>query len=54
MAEKMEKLSKVPERCAAMGRAGRAKVERDFTWERFLKRFGEKAEELVRGQSERR
>ncbi|MEW6036216.1 MAG: glycosyltransferase family 4 protein [Candidatus Micrarchaeota archaeon] len=47
MAGRMEALSKSPERCAEMGKSGRAKVEKDFTWERFLKRFGEKAEELV-------
>jgi glycosyltransferase involved in cell wall biosynthesis len=51
MAEKMEALSKDPERSVQMGKAGRAKVARDFTWERFLKRFGEKAEELARANS---
>ena len=31
----------------AMGKAGRAKVARDFTWENFTKRFEEKAREVV-------
>ncbi|MCI0503517.1 glycosyltransferase family 4 protein [Candidatus Micrarchaeota archaeon] len=48
MAGKMEFLANDTERCAQMGKEGRAKVERDFTWETFLKRFEEKAEELVR------
>lgn len=48
MAEKMEWLAKHPERCAEMGKAGRRKVQRDFTWERFLKRFEEKAREVAR------
>ncbi len=47
MAGKMELLSKSPERCSQMGKEGRAKVGRDFTWEAFLKRFSEKAEELA-------
>ena len=36
MAEKMELISKDEERAVCMGRAGRAKVERDFTWDKFL------------------
>jgi glycosyltransferase involved in cell wall biosynthesis len=52
MAERMEQLSKDEERCRNMGRAGRSKVERDFTWERFLSRFEEKAEEMVRAKAE--
>lgn len=47
MSEKMEWLSKNPDRCQAMGRAGRKKVEKEFTWEKFLKRFEEKAKEIV-------
>lgn len=47
MAGKMELLAKDPDRCAAMGKAGRLKVERDFTWAKFLKRFEERANELV-------
>ena len=46
MAGKMEWLAKHPERCAEMGKTGRRKVQRDFTWERFLKRFEEKAREI--------
>ncbi len=53
MAGKMESLAKDPERCAQMGKEGRAKVERDFTWGVFLKRFGEKAEELSKKGSGR-
>lgn len=51
MAGKMELLAKDPERCSQMGKAGRAKVERDFTWEKFLNRFGEKANELANAGS---
>ncbi len=47
MAAKMEALAKNPERSQKMGRAGRAKVEKEFTWERFMKRFEEKASELI-------
>lgn len=47
MSEKMEWLAKNPEKCAIMGKAGRKKVEKEFTWEKFLKRFEEKAKELV-------
>jgi glycosyltransferase involved in cell wall biosynthesis len=54
MAERMEQLSKDEERCRTMGRSGRSKVEQEFTWEKFLTRFEEKAEEMVRRQNERR
>ena len=47
-------ISKDEERCRAMGRAGRSKVEREFTWEKFLTRFEEKAEEMVRQANQRR
>ncbi|MEW6748392.1 MAG: glycosyltransferase family 4 protein [Candidatus Micrarchaeota archaeon] len=47
MAGRMEKLAKDQELCASMGKIGRRKVKRDFTWEAFLKRFSEKAEELM-------
>ncbi len=50
MAGRMEALAKDPERCVQMGREGRAKVAREYTWEAFLKRFGEKAEELAQGR----
>jgi glycosyltransferase involved in cell wall biosynthesis len=46
MAEKMEWLAKNPEACEKMGKAGRRKVQKYFTWENFLKRFEEKAVEL--------
>jgi len=47
MAARMEWLSRNPEKCALMGRNGRKKAEKKFTWERFLKRFEEKAKETV-------
>jgi len=46
MAERMGLIARDPELAARMGRSGRAKVIRDFSWDRFLARFGEKAEEL--------
>jgi glycosyltransferase involved in cell wall biosynthesis len=48
MAGKMEALTADPEICARMGRAGRKKAEKEFSWERFLKRFEEKARELAK------
>ncbi len=50
LAGKMESLSRDPQRCAEMGKAGRAKVERDFTWDAFLARFEAKALEIVEGK----
>ena len=47
MAGRMESLSKDPERCASMGKEGRSKIEREFTWEIFLKRFEQKAQDLI-------
>ncbi len=47
MAGRMEWLAKRPEKCEAMGKAGRAKVVKEFTWRNFLKRFEEKTEEIV-------
>ena len=47
MAERMEHLAKNPEESIAMGKAGRRKVVERFTWERFLRRFGEKADEVI-------
>lgn len=51
MAGRMEMLANDEERCARMGKAGRKKVEKDFSWESFLRRFEEKAKELVASQS---
>lgn len=48
MAGKMEWLANNQDRCEEMGKYGRRKVQRDFTWEIFLKRFEEKARELSR------
>ncbi len=47
MAQRMAQLADDPELCVRMGRQGREKVLRDFGWDRFLKRFGEKAGELA-------
>ncbi|HID73330.1 TPA: hypothetical protein EYP38_05305 [Candidatus Micrarchaeota archaeon] len=46
MAQKMEWLAGNPDSCEMMGKAGREKVLKRFTWEHFLRRFGEKAKEL--------
>jgi alpha-1,3/alpha-1,6-mannosyltransferase len=54
MAEKMEWLSKNPDQCARMGRIGRKKVEKDFTWDKFLKRFEEKANEVINSDGSRK
>ncbi|MFH1393766.1 MAG: glycosyltransferase family 4 protein [Candidatus Micrarchaeota archaeon] len=48
MADKMELLAKDPDRCASMGKSGKAKVVKKFTWGLFLKRFGQKARELAK------
>ena len=47
LAQAMEWMSKNPEKVANMGRAGKMKVEKDFTWEKFLRRFEEKTHELI-------
>lgn len=47
MSEKMEWLAKNPDKVEAMGKRGRKKVESSFTWDAFLKRFEEKAKEIV-------
>lgn len=47
MAGRMSWLANNPDACQAMGRSGRKKVLDKFTWERFLRRFGQKAEELL-------
>jgi len=49
MAQSMDFLAGNPDLCAEMGKAGREKVKKNFTWEHFLKRFEEKAEELAKG-----
>ncbi len=48
MAEAMIRLAEDPDGCERMGRAGRKKVLRDFTWKSFLKRFEAKAREIAR------
>ena len=47
MAEKMEWLAQNPDTCEKMGRAGKEKVNKYFTWDYFLKRFEEKALEMI-------
>jgi len=47
MAEKMCMLVARPELAEEMGRKGREKVETQFTWKRFLKRFEEKTDDLL-------
>ncbi len=47
MAQRMASLAADPEVCERMGKAGRRKALRDFTWKRFLARFEEKAKELA-------
>jgi glycosyltransferase involved in cell wall biosynthesis len=47
MAQRMAWIADHPDEREAMGRAGRKKVVRDFSWDRFLARFGEKAAELA-------
>ncbi|MBN1170314.1 glycosyltransferase, partial [Candidatus Micrarchaeota archaeon] len=46
LAKAMEWVARNPDKAASMGKAGRIKVETDFTWEKFLKRFEEKAKEV--------
>ena len=48
MAEKMGLLAGDPELARKLGIAGRKKVARQFTWERFLRRFDEKAREVAK------
>jgi len=48
MAQRMAQLAERPELLEEMGRRGRKKAETKFTWKRFLDRFGEKAEELIK------
>jgi glycosyltransferase involved in cell wall biosynthesis len=48
MADRMEQLSKDPELNVLMGKSGREKVMKKFTWDLFLKRFEQKAIELVK------
>jgi glycosyltransferase involved in cell wall biosynthesis len=47
MAQRMDALAKDPELCQRMGKAGRAKVVRDYRWEIFLERFGGMAQEVA-------
>lgn len=50
MAQMMERLAKRPELAEEMGKTGRKKVIKKFTWERFLKRFEQKARELSKSE----
>jgi len=47
MQEKMAYLAGHPDAVAAMGRAGRRHVQANYTWKRFLSRFGEKCREIA-------
>ena len=47
MASKMEWLTRHPDANAKMGRAGRHKVEKKFTWEIFLSSFEQRARETA-------
>jgi glycosyltransferase involved in cell wall biosynthesis len=47
MAERMGILARDPELCERMGKEGRRKVLGKYSWEYFLKRFEEKAKEVV-------
>jgi len=47
MTRAMEWLARHPQKCAEMGKAGRKKVEKEFTWDAFLKRFEERAKEIA-------
>jgi glycosyltransferase involved in cell wall biosynthesis len=54
MSEKMAWLAKRPDECAKMGRAGRKKVEEEYTWERFLHRFEDEAKKTIAQANEKR
>jgi len=51
MADRMAYLAERPELAEEMGRNGRRRVEEKFSWERFLRRFGEVCEKVKRQQS---
>jgi glycosyltransferase involved in cell wall biosynthesis len=51
MSERMEFLAKNPDKTEIMGKQGRKKVETHFTWDVFLKRFEEKAKEIVEARN---
>ena len=48
MADRMEFFIRNPALAEQFGKKGKKKVERDFTWEHFLKRFEEKAKEVIK------
>lgn len=51
LSERMQLLAKDPERAVAMGKSGRKKVEKNFTWDVFLSRFDKKAKEIIETHS---
>lgn len=53
MADRMEFFIRNPAPAGQFGKKGRKKVERDFTWENFLKRFKEKAKEVIKNAEEK-
>jgi glycosyltransferase involved in cell wall biosynthesis len=52
MASRMCWLAANPWACEEMGKNGRAKVTENFTWEKFLTRFSQKAEELLSAKAD--
>ncbi|MGV8085048.1 MAG: glycosyltransferase [Candidatus Bilamarchaeum sp.] len=52
MVQKMQLLAQDPELCANMGKAGRKKVEREFTWKVFLDRFESRAKKMIELKSD--
>jgi glycosyltransferase involved in cell wall biosynthesis len=51
MAQKMSYLAQRPELARSMGKIARKKAETKFNWDRFLTRFGQKAEELIKEEN---
>jgi glycosyltransferase involved in cell wall biosynthesis len=50
LATKVLELLHDPERCAALGRSGRALAEREFRWEQIADRLGEFYQQVLQGQ----
>jgi len=53
MADRMEFFIRNPALAEQFGKKGKKKVERDFTWDHFLKRFEEKAKEVLKNAEEK-
>ena len=52
MAGRMLELAERPELAEEMGKMGRKKVEKEFSWKRFMKRFREKAGEMAKSKDQ--